>query len=120
MKFTLKSAELTKPLRLATGQSHVVCIMIPRLRIRLDVDPAAPQSWDDRFELTIEGPSGKKVVCKTVKDDLVPGDNFVDLDFGIILHDRTYTLAVDPGAQGEPYPIFEKVSGQTLMQGKEL
>ena len=79
------------------------------LHVRLEIDPQQATHHDDRFTLIggdqLDSPQYRKVA--TVKDDQVPGDTWVDLIFADLVPDVSYWLEIDPGAEGEPYFVFE-------------
>lgn len=77
------------------------------LRVRLRVDPNDPASADERFVLSQT--EGELEVVKTVADDETAHDRRTDLCFRALDPYERYTLRVDPGAEGAPYPVFEDV-----------
>ncbi len=77
------------------------------LRVRLDIDPSLASSQDDAFRLFSS--DGAWEQRRTIVDDLVPGDAWVDLAFEGLDPARSYSLEVDPGADGPPYLVFEDV-----------
>jgi len=97
-----------------SGENIVLTHEVPVLAIRLGIDPAAAASRDDTFTLTSSDGKYKKTL--TVKDDRVDGDEFVDLVFDNLKMSQQYTLEVNPGAQGQPYKVFENLPYQELME----
>ncbi len=81
--------------------------LLDAFSIQLDIDPDEAASADDTFTLfsTDSGQSFKQT--KTIKDDKVSGDDYVDLTYIGLKRDLSYTLEVDPGKEGDPYMIFE-------------
>ncbi|MBI2900818.1 MAG: hypothetical protein HYY17_11595 [Planctomycetes bacterium] len=76
------------------------------LWVRLDVDPNDASNRSDKFVVLASDGSYRQV--KTVKDDKVPGDRYVDLQYTGLYEDLSYTLQVEePGAA--PYRVFENV-----------
>jgi len=69
--------------------------------VTLDIDPADPRAADDRFILAAD--DGSAEVVKTVKDDAVPGDKKTTLVFTLPDPRKTYSIRIDPGAEGAPY-----------------
>lgn len=93
----------------STDGVHRIRVLRPKLRVRLAIDPGDARSRDDRFTLrgfAADG-SGRYEQIRTVRDDLVPGDASVDLVFDGLLPGLSYSLEVDPGADGDPYRVFE-------------
>lgn len=76
-----------------------------RARIYLGADQASHQ--DDRF--TLKSTDGAYVKTRTLKDDLIPGDEFVDLDYPGLMPDTTYALEVVYGEDGSTVSLFEDV-----------
>ena len=97
-----------------SGENVVLTHEIPVLAIRLGIDPASAQSRDDTF--TLSSSDGKYKKTLTVKDDRVDGDEFVDIVFDNLKTTQQYTLEVNPGAQGQPYKVFENLSYEELME----
>lgn len=77
-----------------------------RFHVRLAIDPNDARTNDDRFTL-FAGQSYRQV--KTIRDDMVRGDRFVDLEFSALIAGLDYSLEVDPGREGSPYLVFENV-----------
>ncbi len=99
---------------LATDQTHVVRVRIlewPRAWIRLDIKPDDAAALADQF--TLSSTDGAYSVTKTVKDDLVAGDDFIDLRYSRLLRDRSYKLVVKPEG-GSPFSVFEDVPYEEL------
>jgi hypothetical protein len=80
--------------------------------IRLDVDPNDASTHDDRFIL--ESTDGTYRVEKTIQDDLVPGDKYLDLHYSGLHRDKSYRLEVVASGDSAPEIIFENVSYQEL------
>ncbi len=106
-KFTVQ--QLMEGVSLSTGSKHIIEVMNYKLRLRLEIDPNEVSSVDDRFTLF----GGKNVdsrdyqQVKTTEDDLVEGDDYVDLCFTDLIPDLNYWLEIDPGKEGEKYYAFE-------------
>lgn len=83
-------------------------------RIKIDIPPDEASSQDDVYSLfsTDEKQSYKKEL--TVKDDLVPGDQSIDLEFTDLDENLSYSLEVDPGKEGISYFIFENTPFKEL------
>lgn len=77
------------------------------LRVRLEIDPDDAKSQDDRF--TLRSTDGTFTQVKTVKDDLTPGDGWVDLRYTNLPWALSYTLEVDLGKEGGKTLVFEDV-----------
>jgi hypothetical protein len=101
---------------LATGRTHTVRVkpIAPPclLYVRLDVDPADAQTHDDRFILSSS--DGAYRSEKTVKDDRLPGDHYVDLRYTRLDPAKEYTLEA-VAAPGEPaVRLYENVAYSDL------
>jgi hypothetical protein len=70
--------------------------------VRLDIKPDDAAKLNEKFELT--GSAGYQQV-KTVKDDLVQGDAYVDLEFTGVDPNQRFTLRAT-GDDGEPHDVF--------------
>lgn len=77
------------------------------LRVRLDIPPDnrddRNQHSPDRFVLT--GPDGYQSE-KTVADDVIPGDEWLDLHYTGLFEDLSYSLQVIQENR-EPYYLFQ-------------
>jgi hypothetical protein len=96
-----------------SGATTEVTHSVPKLYLRLAIDPAQPDSQDDKF--TLKSTDGQYTKTLTVKDDLVQGDQFTDLVFDNLKMSQNYTLEVDPGAEGSPFKLFEDVPLQEII-----
>ncbi len=101
------SDELEAGLSLSTGLVHTVRAHRYRLHVRLPIDPSQARSHDDRFILRTQANGADLQQKKSTHDDLIPGDDFVDLIFDGLEPDQHYTLEIDPGTEGVPYTLFE-------------
>jgi type VI secretion system secreted protein VgrG len=81
-----------------------------RARIYLGTEEASHQK--DPF--TLKSTNGAYVKVRTLKDDLIPGDAFVDLDYPDLLPDTSYTLEVTYGEDGSRAVLFEDVPCSAL------
>ncbi len=100
--FSIKSGELS-------ALTHIS----PILHIRLGIDPGRAESRDDKFRLFSSDGTYDKTL--TVKDDKVPGDEYVDLIYDNLKVALKYTLEINPGAQGKKYNLFEEIPYQDLV-----
>lgn len=109
-------AEYTKAQKLADAKKPKVIITMTDkrpgstdkavLRIRVPIDPTNAATADDTFRLvSSDGSSYDKTL--RMKDDAEPGDKVVDLVFEEIDRSLSYSLEIDPGADGEKYFLFE-------------
>ena len=92
------------------GLAEVVQERRFRARICLGTEEASHQK--DRF--TLKSSNGAYVKVRTLKDDLIPGDGFVDLDYPDLLPDTAYTLDVLYGEDGSRAVLFEDVPCSAL------
>lgn len=74
-------------------------------RISFEIDPNDVSCADDTF--TLQSTDGSYEQVKTVKDDLIAGNNKMDLLFDGVDSSLSYSLKIDPGSGGSPYFIFE-------------
>lgn len=104
----------TKSENAATDQRHNFRAKLPLgLVLRFDLDPEDASTHDDRFTLKADDNSFN--ATKTVIDDMLPGDRFVDLHFSGLKRKKRYSLVVDPGEEGAPYTLFEDVPYDDLV-----
>ena len=87
------------------------------LRIRVEADTAAAETFDDLFRLYSTEPEKSYDVTLTVKDDMTPGDKSIDLEFTGLNPDLNYTLEIDPGKEGASFHLFENVPYAELTNG---
>ncbi len=85
---------------------------IGNIVLKLAIDPDAPESQDDKFLLESDDKSYSSQ--KTVKDDQIPGDGVLELEFKDIKDDINYTFTIDHGQEGDIVTVFENVSGKEL------
>jgi hypothetical protein len=90
----------------------IVARALNSLHIRVDVNPDYAASCDDKFTLygsnnqsNYQSFSYKQV--KTIRDDLISGDDYIDIVFTNLLEDLFYWLEINPGMGGTPYFLFE-------------
>lgn len=95
-----------------SGEHLSVVHLTPIIHVRLGIDPADPKHKDDTF--TLSSASGKYKKTKTVKDDTVPADEFVDLVFDHLIQADNYTLEISSGGSTEK--LFENVPYQELVE----
>ena len=97
-------------IELQTGKRHRIIIRRPQLVVRLLIDPSTPPS-EQRFKLI----GGRDVAAReyiqtlTGKDDLIKGDEYMDLKFTKLIPGLKYWLEVDPGGGGPKHMAFEAV-----------
>jgi hypothetical protein len=86
------------------------------IRVRIPIDPKKASSRDDKFKLVAKSDPNtvESEELRTVKDDLIEGDAYVDLVFAQGLPDRLYSLEIDPGNEGDPYWMFEDTPASDL------
>lgn len=93
--------------------------MKTEFRMRFDVDPKENSTRDDRFILISTDAAHKINITKTIKDDLTQGDNTVEILFEKLDHSLSYSLQVDPGAEGKPYFVFKNRPYSELSKGNK-
>lgn len=87
---------------------------IGNIVLKLAIDPDAPESQDDKFLLESDDKSYSSQ--KTVKDDQIPGDGVLELEFKDIKDEINYTFTIDHGQEGDVVTVFENVPGKELKQ----
>jgi len=75
--------------------------------IRLDLDPADEAHENDQFIL--KSTDGSYQVSKSIDDDMVPGDRFIDLHYSGLKRSKRYSLEIVPGNGDPRYTVFENV-----------
>lgn len=99
-----------KRMTMETGVNHVVHLPKQyRLNMRFEVDPKDPTSWDDRFVLFMSWKGEKFRQIKSVRDDKLDGDDYVDIIFEGCHPDATFSVQHDPGMEGEAVYLFRDV-----------
>ena len=76
--------------------------------VRLAINPAANLLGDDQFVLT--STDGSITVTKTVANDLIPGDDFLDIQFDNLDKSLNYKLEHIDARSGETYTYFDDFS----------
>jgi hypothetical protein len=91
----------------SSGKAAIDMIKYEPFRVRLPINPNDAASRDDTFTLysTDEENAYRKTL--TVANDLIDGDENIDLEFSDVRDDLSYTLEVDLGAEGVVYNLFE-------------
>ncbi len=82
--------------------------------LRLPIDPDAPESQDEKF--TLESADKSYSSTKTVKDDQVPGNNTLELEFKGVKAETKYIFTIDHGKDGDAVTVFENVPGRELKE----
>ncbi len=85
------------------------------VRFRFEIDPEDEDTKDDTFTLFSTDEDHSYEQSRTIKDDKIGGDAFIDLEFTGLREGLSYSLKADPGAQGKTYFVFEKVSYTELI-----
>jgi hypothetical protein len=102
--------QLQAGVSLPTDKRHLIVIRTPQLIVRLLANPSTPLG-DQKFTLiggtTLESPRYKQTLSGN--DDLIKGDEYLDLKFTKLVPGLSYWLEVDPGGSGAKYLAFETV-----------
>lgn len=88
---------------------------LPQLTIRLDINPTITSNMDDKLILyggDFQGYSYKQI--KSVKDDSIPDDTYVDLVFTGLKKDLLYWLVHDCSNAGTRYFMYRALSYNQL------
>jgi hypothetical protein len=85
------------------------------VRFRLDMDPGNPDTQNDSFRLFSTDTQKTYDKKLTIADDKIPGDKFLDLEFGGLDSNLKYTLEIDTGDGGAPMAFFENLSIQEML-----
>ncbi len=86
-------------------------------RITLQIDPDDENSQDDTIRLFSTDDAKTYGKTLTIKDDKVPGDNCLTLEFTELNENPAYTLEVNPGNQGNIYFLFENKTLEEITNG---
>lgn len=103
--------DLDKTQLIATGARHT--FRLPKqydLHIRFDLNPKEGSALDDRFVLIMKWQGNTYHQVRTVADDQVAGDDYVDIVFCSCRPEAEYSLQWDPGREGDPYFVFESLA----------
>ena len=84
------------------------------IRIRLNVDPEDESTQDDTFRLFSTDEPCSYDKTHTIKDDKIPGDDYLDLEYTDLKEGLSYTLEVNPGNEGKIYYCFEDKTYEEL------
>ena len=109
-------SELKAGIELSAGRSHVIEIIEYTLHIRIDIDADDECPSDDKFTLR-GGPDPETVEYeqeRTAQDDLIEGDDYIDIIFTDLIPGLTYSLEVKPGEDEDPYFLFEDLDYQGM------
>jgi hypothetical protein len=74
--------------------------------LRIEIKPDEVAQLQEKFVL--ESSDGAYSQTKTVHDDLIEGDSYIDLQFTGLSRELSYSLRIVPPS-GTPYAIFEKI-----------
>jgi|GEM_PF-5089344 hypothetical protein len=80
--------------------------------VRIDISPEDAEETNDKFRLF--STNGEYEQTKTVKDDMVKGDDYVDLEFSEIERSWAYSLEITSDEAEDPEFLFENVSYDEL------
>ncbi|MFC1705250.1 hypothetical protein ACFL59_00325 [Planctomycetota bacterium] len=118
-KNEVKSTDRFKAFRCRTGKPYKFAFEICTFDAELEIDPDDKTAADDVY--TLSSTDDQKTYCqkKTIRDDKVPGDGSLTLTYTDLNPDLSYSLLVDPGAEGDPYHLFEDVPYDKLDGGDE-
>ena len=87
----------------------------PELRdacVRLAINPTSSRYAQDQFILT--STDGSVRIVKTVADDQIPGDDFLDLTFEQLDTSKNYKLEQIDSSSGEAYTYFDDLSHSAI------
>ena len=104
--------------KIKSGQKNSLAVESNTLLIELEIDPKDTDSQNDKYTLFCSDDESIYKKMLTVKDDHVPGDEFLTLKFLRIVSGHKYTLEVDPRTATEPYYLFEDIPLEDLLSGK--
>jgi hypothetical protein len=82
--------------------------------VRLNIDPNDPDSQKNTFRLFSTDDAKTYSKDQTVKDDQVPGDNYIDLKFTGLDARLSYSLEINPGEDAGSYFLFKDVAYEDL------
>jgi hypothetical protein len=102
---------------LATEQTHTIRVRtLGTLRcwIRLGIDPADAAAFDDRFVLL--GADDAYRVEKSIRDDQIPGNQYLDLRYAGLMAGGRYSLQILGSEGSPPHFAFENVPYEALAE----
>jgi hypothetical protein len=82
--------------------------------VRLNIDPNDPKSQNNTFTLFSTDDAKTYSKDQTVKDDQVPGDDYIDLKFTGLDTSLSYSLEINPGEDAGSYFLFKDVAYEDL------
>jgi hypothetical protein len=110
--------QASEGIELPTGKRYRIVIRRPELLVRLLIDPSTPPS-EQRFKLIggedVDSPQYTQTL--TGEDDLIKGDDYMDLKFTKLVPDLKYWLEVDPGGDSGKHMAFEAVAWADIKPG---
>jgi hypothetical protein len=115
---SLTRAAAREGITLETPGMYILRAGRAEVLVHLQIDPADPRTEDDRYTLFASTDRALYATTLTPKDDTEPGDHLITLRFGELPEDPAlcYSLEVDPGADGEPYLVFEELPYTDLIE----
>ena len=97
---------------------HIFSPDLTSLFIRLPLQAIGPDTDAATFHLTSQDdPPFDKTL--TMKDDLIPGDEFAELLFEDVFTRGRFTLEVDPGGGNPKFTVFKDKSFLDLSKGPQ-
>ncbi|MDG5816508.1 hypothetical protein QA601_15530 [Chitinispirillales bacterium ANBcel5] len=84
------------------------------VRVRLPVDPNREEFRDDTYRLFSTDANRSYDVVKTVEDDKIPGNDYLDLEYTDLDPSLSYTLEIIPGKEGKKYFAFKNIAYKEL------
>lgn len=94
------------PLRISSGKTYRIRVKVFNVKIEIHCDPDDPTRTDD--SATLESTDG--AYKKTLQwDDGEKVDNGVIFKFPDVQPDKSYSLLIDQGKEGEPFYAFKNV-----------
>jgi hypothetical protein len=111
--------EVTNGVALATGQHHRIVVPSQELIVRFQIDPTCEAELEQETFTLLGGQDKDAPVyrqSKTGKDDLIKGDEYLDLLFTDLVPNVKYWLEVDPGNSQPKYMAFSAVPWDQIRQ----
>lgn len=108
--------EVGKALSVKTGERTVIRVPGRRMTVAFHA-PGLAMRGADFPAYVLESADGAYRRRLTPKDDLVPGDAWLQLAFDGLVEGKRYTLRVEHGPNQEPQVVFEDAPYATIVDG---
>jgi hypothetical protein len=108
--------EAGKPVSVKTGERTAIRVPGRRMTVAFQA-PGLAMSGAEFPAYELESADGKYRKRLTPKDDLVPGDDWLQLAFGGLVEGKRYTLKVQHGPDQDPEIVFHDAGFDEIIDG---